>query len=125
MATFYAHIATISSNLGSTYFRIPVDCTLTKATLFLSNHKFRGWNSTNTCSIFSQTSASFDDTGEQVSPCYTFDGIGSLTVIDVTNFSDWSNLGSFKANDIIWIGWCENSACCGAAVQCTLDFLVS
>lgn len=125
MTAFCAQLSMIAPYLGSTYFRIPCDCSITRMTLFLSNRGVVGWNQTNTCSILRQTTANFTDEGEQISPNYLFDGGQLQTLIDVTDFSDWSNTGNFKNGDIIWLGWCRESVCRGASIQCTLDFLAN
>ena len=125
MAVFYAQLSMIAPYLGSTYFRIPCDCSLTRVTLFLSNKNSVGWTQTNTCSILLDTASGFKDCGQQISPSYVFDGNASQTIINVTDFSTWTNSGVFKDGDIICLGWCPESVCRGASVQCTLDFLVS
>lgn len=124
MSTFFVHLQIVPvDKIGNSIIRLPTACTITRATFYVSNGSYRPYRLSNKVALFAGNAATWQDTGTQVSECVHLVGVElQQPLIEITNFASWSNTGNFNAGDMLFLRYCDDSACKACYVQATLEF---
>lgn len=124
MSTFFVHLQIVPvDKIGASIIRLPVDCTITRATFYVSNGSYRPYRFTNKVALFAGNASTWQDDGTQISDCIELIGVGlQQPLVEIVNFATWANLGSFNSGDMLFLRYCEDSLCKSCYVQATLEF---